>query len=78
MKLTASQQRVVDLMGEGWALGISAGIGSRAWLQWGGLGRGGTTENVRITTFHALYSKGVIKGLGRKWPISEYVLTEQA
>jgi len=73
MALSKNQQRVVDLMGDGWALGLSCGRETCAWLQQDGLGRGGATEKVTLATFNGLWKEGAIKAKGAG---EEYVLVD--
>jgi len=63
---TASQQKVIDRMKEGWGLGVTRMLSSHdgkkhCRLQQGGIGRGGVTEKVSIGTVTALYERGVLK-----------------
>ncbi len=77
-KLTPVQESVVELMKEGWALGVRSGVSSRVWLQDGELGHGGQTQRVHENTFNSLYRKGIIRGKGARRLLFtvEYVLTE--
>ena len=77
-KLTPAQQHVVDRMREGWSLGVDVTFGGGAWMQKGGLGRGGPAEHhIRWGTVHALQAKGIVKSLGYKFPTTEYVLAPE-
>jgi len=60
MKLSKRQQIVVDRMQESWALCVSRGFHSNVWLQKNGCGRGGESEQVSFSTFHALYKRNLI------------------
>ncbi len=73
MKLSKTQQEVIDLMKSGWELGQSMAIHSRTWLQKNGLGRGGETKNVSGATVHALYRKGLIDSKDN-FPTRKYYL----
>lgn len=72
--LTERQQRVIDLMKEGWELGISRTYGVRAWLQKDGIGRGGESEDVYLSTFYSLSKKGYIILKKEGFPTSTYKL----
>ncbi len=79
MKLSKSQEHVVDRMRSGWGLGSSismSGDSNLAWLQEGGVGRGGDMEKVRWDTFQALLRKGVITRKGHCFPAVKYKLVE--
>jgi len=76
MKLSETQQVVISLMQKGWELGRSLTIDGRAWMQKGGLGKGGESRDVRITTLLALQDKGLVIGMAREFPRQKYVLTE--
>ena len=75
-KLSPAQQRVLDLMAEGWELGLSHGPYPRTWLQKGGVGRGGLTEGVGSSTYIALYTKGLIRTGERTYPTQKYELVK--
>lgn len=76
MKLSPSQQRVVDRMREGWELGISNSISApNAWLQRDGLGRGGPTEKVSRGTVDALRKRGIITTGRFSFPTQRYTLS---
>lgn len=61
MKLTVRMRHVLDRLAEGWELGVEGGLVALAWLQQDGLGRGGETEKVSMTTLHALTARGLIR-----------------
>ncbi len=50
-------------MQSGWELGTTTRYanGTRAWLQKGGIGKGGESRNISSATVHALSKKGLIK-----------------
>lgn len=76
VKLTPTQQRVVDLMEQGWELGCSMTIDGKPWIQQGGLGKGGKTEKVSIATLDGLLKKKVIQMAYRRFPTTAYCLAE--
>ena len=76
MKLSKTQQHVIDLMESGWELGCSTTMDGRCWLQKGGLGQGGETEDVRHNTVHALYKRGLIEG-HYGFPTKKYTLRKK-
>jgi len=63
MKLSKTQQEVIDLMKNDWELGTSMSGEHHSWLQKGGLGKGGESKTVSSATVHALYRKGLIKSI---------------
>ena len=65
-KLTKAQQHVLDRMSNSWELGISHSFGMRCWLQQGGIGEGGQSEDIRYSTLKVLFRKGFIKQAGKK------------
>jgi hypothetical protein len=77
VKLTKAQQEVIDLMRQGWELGVSTTADGRWWLQKGGLGRGGETNNVNANTAHALLRAGLIRSAGYSFPTQHYLLTDK-
>jgi len=61
-KLSARQQRVVQLLKEGWELGVDTSWGlTYCQLQQGGIGHGGKTEEVHLSTWKALRKHGIIE-----------------
>lgn len=61
MKLPERQREVLALLLTGdWEIGINRGLHVRAWIQKGGLGKGGESQDVNFNTFHSLYIKGLI------------------
>ena len=78
MKLSKNQQHVVDLMCDGCSLWLFDSQYRHVWLQHGAVGYGGKTERVHMWAFSGLVTRKVIRPLERKWPTTEYVLTEKA
>lgn len=74
MKLSKTQQDVVDLMKNGWELGSTMTFEGGCWLQENGCGRGGNTERVSNSTVHALLNKGIICEKKAKFPLRTYKL----
>lgn len=77
VKLSKTQQDVVDKMQSGWELGVSMGSETRCWLQKGRLGRGGETKTVHYNTFWSLWNKEIIVLVGLKYPLRRYKLVEK-
>ena len=71
-----SQAEIVDLMRNGWELGTTDGINSRAWMQEGGLGRGGQAKEVHGNTFYSLLRNRVIRRTGSHGIGSRYELVD--
>jgi hypothetical protein len=72
-KPTIAQLRVLRLLANGWQLGWShaAWTGRAAWIQEGGIGRGGDTRTVHGNTFHALRSRSWTAWPTEKWDITD-------
>ncbi len=66
MKLSKPQQNIIDKMANGWELGWSHSFLVRCWLQKGGIGAGGQSEDVSDRSVSALFKQGLIKQAGRK------------
>ena len=60
MKLSPSQQKVIDLLKEGWELGIDSGWFPDARLQKNGLGKGGEVYRPTFGTINALRKRNLI------------------
>ena len=76
-KLSEAQQDVLDKMRSGWELGRSerGRDDARYWMQQGGLGRGGQTQNVSYATVRALLKLGLITSGKWSFPTIKYHLT---
>jgi hypothetical protein len=75
MKLSERMKEVLILMRDNWELGRSLTMSGRSWLQKNGLGRGGSTKDVRADTFYALYKRGLIQSVKRAFPMERWALT---
>lgn len=73
-KLSPAQQHIMDRMRDGWGLGKSQ-QGARMWLQRGGVGSGGATEDVAFSSVYVLYKRGLLT-FHYAFPTSEYRLAE--
>lgn len=67
---TAAQQAAIDLMNDGWELGVSVdhtrpGGRTRYWLQEGKIGFGGKTQKITAGTFNSLKEAAVIRQVSR-------------
>lgn len=77
-ELSNKQQHIVDLMKSGWQLGMStAGLNRYSWIQKGGCGKGGETEDVHGNTVFALQDKGIIVVDHERFPLRTYKLKER-
>ena len=74
LKLSKTQETIVALMNDGWALGLDGTMIGRAWMQKGGLGCGGETRTVSLATFYALRDRGVILEGVRHFPTTPWHL----
>ena len=62
------EEKILRLMSQGWQLGLSFGFRrsrARAWIQLGGIGRGGDTIDIHMSTFKKLDESGKIKTISR-------------
>ena len=78
MKLSETQQHIIDRMKSGWQLGTSMDLRSRSWLQKGGCGRGGESEDVHGNTVHALSDRKLIVVDSEGFPLRTYKLAGSA
>ena len=80
MNLSPAQQKVIDLMKEGWGLGRSQTIGTIGVceLQQGGVGMGGKTQRVRRDVVRHLERNRLIKQTGEFFPTQIFTLTDKA
>lgn len=60
MKISKTQQDIIDKMTNGWELGLSMGLSGGFWIQQGGLGKGGTSQTVSRGTIRALLNKKLV------------------
>lgn len=60
MAKAINKARVLQLLAEGWELGVSAGFSPRVWMQKNGLSRGGETEDVNWNSMHSLRDSGTV------------------
>jgi hypothetical protein len=77
MKLSPVQREVLRLMSSGWELGEDMGTNSHAWVQKGGLGRGGETKKVNSNTVYALWREKYIEIVKEAFPTRRFKLTEK-
>jgi len=76
MKLSETQQHVIDRMKSGWQLGTSMDLRAHSWLQKDGCGSGGETEDVHGNTVSALWSKKLIVTDHEGFPLRTYKLAK--
>ena len=57
MKLSPNQQRILDLMANGWELGLETTIYGQYSIQKGGIGKGGESFPVNGNTAQALFER---------------------
>lgn len=77
-KLSKVQQEIVDLMKEGWELGVSLSFSGNysCRVQKDGLGNGGATKYFSVSTFKALENKGILKIKSNEFRNKKYALSE--
>ena len=76
MKLSRTQQEIVDLLGAGWEIGWSRTLDGGVWIQNGGAGRGGESRKVNGSTARALVKMGKIQCVENSYPTARYRLTQ--
>lgn len=80
-KLSKTQRELLEKIASGeWELGTSTTIASRrhhAWIQRGGIGRGGETVGVSRATVHALFRRGMIAHGDKSFPTRTWKVTEK-
>ena len=59
--ITPKQKEFLQLIVDGWEIGMGTGFTPRAWIQKGGLGRGGEARDIHFNTFSAMRLKGLIE-----------------
>lgn len=74
MKITATQQEILDLMKNGWELSQNTDINGCWQIQKGGSGRGGEVRVLNSRTAFTLLDKGFIKMKSDGFPIRKYCL----
>lgn len=74
--ISKAQGRVLERMRNGWQLGLSTALHSRWWLQKGGCGRGGESENVNAGTALALLRRELIQVDKQGFPLTTYRLSD--
>jgi hypothetical protein len=75
MKLSKTQQDIIDLLVDGWEMGWSRTLDGGVWIQKGGAGRGGESRKVNINTAKALLKMGQIRCVENGYPTARYRLT---
>ena len=76
MKLSKAQSEILRMMATGWELGLSMTMDGGFWIQKGGLGRGGDSQNVHHGTAGALENRGLIERCEYSFPTQRLRLTE--
>lgn len=71
-KLTPAMLTVLRDMLDGWELGHNTTLRGRCWMQKGGIGCGGPSKDVKTTTVHGLYQRGLIEPIGPRFPNQSY------
>ena len=74
MRLTNKQKEIIKLMQDGWELGFD-NHANNVWIQKNGVGYGGDSVNMRMSTFKSLQSMELIFG-EYHFPVSKYHLTD--
>lgn len=74
MSEKVNKSRALELMAEGWELGVDRSCYGSFWLQKGGVGRGGETKYMGANTGMALLRSGRLRLLESKWHTDSYRL----
>ena len=75
-RLTDQQRHILELLNDGWQIGTGSAPGDRNWIQQGGAGRGGKTEDVKRADIDALFNQRLIFQSKRSFPTSTIDITE--
>jgi hypothetical protein len=76
IKISNTQKEIITLMREGWEMAKSNTMNARSWIQKNGIGKGGETKNLTVSTFISLCEKGIIEQKEYGFPSSTFKLTE--
>lgn len=76
VKLSDKQKEVILNARNGWQLGRSSSLNPRAWMQKGGLGKGGESKDISFNIWNALLRRHLIEQDYYSFPTSPYKLTE--
>ena len=61
-----------------WEYGVDTSFMGRAWIQKGGVGKGGETRDIRVSTHHALRRGGYIKPGPYHFPVMKFEILKVA
>ncbi len=76
-KLTRTMKELLATIADGtWELGISTTVGGYTWVQEGGLGKGGASRTVNISTVLGLEDRKLIVRGKREYPTVPFAVTE--
>jgi hypothetical protein len=75
-KLSLIQLSVLIHLNTGWELGHNRGYGSRAWIQKGGVGKGGKSKTISQATFTVLLQMKAIEMWDGGYPTDKYCISE--
>ena len=75
-KLSNSQREIIGLMRDGWTLAEDTDKRGKAYIQKGGIGKGGESLDVNSKTVNALYTQKIIRITKQSFPTNEYALTK--
>lgn len=71
--VTKGQQEILNLLNNGWELGVSDFMGEqRVSIQYGGIGKGGESRKIRKSVFDALLAANLIVRTRQKYPTVMY------
>ncbi len=77
-KLSPKQAEIVELLRNGWELGVVSGYDTWAYVQKGKCGHGGEAKRCSISTYHALAKRGLLEEVRRRYPTIAYRLKSQS
>ena len=74
--LGSRQREILQLIVDGWELGLDLTLGGNYWIQKGGLGRGGeSNRKISSDACQSLRNKGYIAAKYRVFPVQAFELT---
>lgn len=76
IKLSPTQIDIIQKMRDGWELGRNCGYRSSVWMQKNGIGRGGESKDLSISTFQILWEKKIITVIRIGYSTTVYALTD--
>ena len=77
-KLSPAQNEIMELLCNGWQIGYSTSTYSRVFIQKGGVGKGGESKKIGMSSFECLRRERLIEHVkGTHLPCSKYNASEK-